>query len=366
MSRVKLSYKSIAKGTMKSIYLEYNPSVKDSRGKRVRYECLNLEIYSNPNTETQIEYNRTIEDIAERIRCERYIKLVQHDFSFLPKARLDEDFLEYFRINGNCHGAKYKSSRLHFEQFCDGKCSFKDINASLCDRFRLYLLRGNGLYHKNHRLSRNTASSYFNAFLGIVQFAYKDNILTEDFSTMVDRITWDHNIKKEYLTTSEIKQLSSTSYEECQELYRAGLFSIYTGLRRSDILALRWENIIFERGRKAYISFTMQKTGTHVQLPLSIQAVKILGSHKSREKVFPNLTATLITTHIDKWIRKAKINKHITFHCFRHTFAMQLLNKGIDIYTIAALLGHKQVASTQNYAKITPQRVLEAIFKMDK
>lgn len=48
MSRVKLSYKSIAKGKMKSIYLEYNPSVKDSRGKRVRYECLNLEIYSNP------------------------------------------------------------------------------------------------------------------------------------------------------------------------------------------------------------------------------------------------------------------------------------------------------------------------------
>ena len=49
-----------------------------------------------------------------------------------------------------------------------------------------------------------------------------------------------------------------------------------------------------------------------------------------------------------------------------HTFVMQLLNKGIDIYTIAALLGHKQVASTQNYAKITPERVLEAIFKMDK
>ena len=52
------------------------------------------------------------------------------------------------------------------------------------------------------------------------------------------------------------------------------------------------------------------------------------------------------------------------FHCFRHTFAMQLLDKGVDIYTITALLGHRQVSSTQNYAKITPKKVLEAIMKI--
>ena len=48
----------------------------------------------------------------------------------------------------------------------------------------------------------------------------------------------------------------------------------------------------------------------------------------------------------------------------RHTFAMQLLDKGVDIYTITALLGHRQVSSTQNYAKITPKKVLEAIMKI--
>ena len=55
---------------------------------------------------------------------------------------------------------------------------------------------------------------------------------------------------------------------------------------------------------------------------------------------------------------------NVTFHCFRHTFAMQLLDKGVDIYTITALLGHRQVSSTQNYAKITPKKVLEAIMKI--
>uniref|UniRef100_UPI0025F88F25 tyrosine-type recombinase/integrase n=1 Tax=Prevotella sp. TaxID=59823 RepID=UPI0025F88F25 len=51
-------------------------------------------------------------------------------------------------------------------------------------------------------------------------------------------------------------------------------------------------------------------------------------------------------------------------HVARHTFAMQLLDKGVDIYTITALLGHRQVSSTQNYAKITPKKVLEAIMKI--
>jgi len=63
---------------------------------------------------------------------------------------------------------------------------------------------------------------------------------------------------------------------------------------------------------------------------------------------------------------RQKIRKHITFHCFRHTFAMQLLDKGVDIYTIAALLGHRQVSSTQNYAKMSSKKMIEAIVKMEK
>ena len=71
----------------------------------------------------KIEQNKTIKEVAETIRCEKYLQLVRHDYSFLAKARLDEDFLEYFRLNGDCHGAKYQSSRLHFERFLKGNAS---------------------------------------------------------------------------------------------------------------------------------------------------------------------------------------------------------------------------------------------------
>ena len=309
---------------MKSIYLEFNPAIHDIKGNSIRYECLNLEIYTNPENSYQFKHNRSVEEIAETIRCERYLQLVRHDYSFLAKARLDEDFLEYFRLNGDCHGAKYQSSRLHFERFCKGQCKFRDINASLCERFRLYLLRTKGLQHTKKKLSKNSASAYFNAFLSIVHFAYRDNILSEDYTTCIEKIKWNHDIPKEYLSSAEIKQLASTPYADNPDVYRAGMFSIYTGLRRSDILALRWENMIF-----------------------------------------PMITESILVTHVDRWISKAKIRKHITFHCFRHTFAMQLLDKGVDIYTIAALLGHRQVSSTQNYAKMTSKKMIEAIVKME-
>ena len=110
MSRVILKYRNISQGKMKSIYLEFNPAIHDIKGNSIRYECLNLEIYTNPENSHQFKHNRSVEEIAETIRCERYLQLVRHDYSFLAKARLDEDFLEYFRMNGDCHGAKYQSS----------------------------------------------------------------------------------------------------------------------------------------------------------------------------------------------------------------------------------------------------------------
>ena len=100
-------------------------------------------------------------------------------------------------------------------------------------------------------------------------------------------------------------------------------------------------------------------------MPLSLPAIRVLGEPKSEGKIFPMITESILTIYIPRWLKKARIRKHITFHSFRHTFAMQLLDKGVDIYTIAALLGHKQVSSTQNNAKMSSKKMVEAIIKME-
>jgi len=57
----------------------------------------------------------------------------------------------------------------------------------------------------------------------------------------------------------------------------------------------------------------------------------------------------------------AGITKNITFHCARHTFAVSLLSKNVDIYTVSKLLGHRELATTQIYAKVMDQKKEEAV-----
>ncbi len=364
MSRVLLKYRKISQGEMQSIYLVFNPAIPNIKGRPVKTECLNLEIYTNPRNQIQAQHNRQIIEIAECVRCTRYLQIVKRDFSFLSQARLDEDFLMYFRMNGDCHGAKYHSARLHFEKFVKKKCSFRDINASLCNKFRLYLIRTTGLHNKK-RLSYNSACSYYNVFLSMVSLAYKDNILSKDFSRYAETLTWNHDTGKEFLSNTEIEQLANTPYDKYPELYTAGMLSIYTGIRRSDILSLQWSNVVKVK-QEIYLKLKIKKTGKSVMLPLSLPAIQVLKPMKKDGKIFPSLTEHILNFHIQRWVKLANIDKHISFHCFRHTFAMQLLDRGVDIYTISLLLGHKQVSSTQNYAKITPLKMSQAIHLLDK
>ena len=93
-------------------------------------------------------------------------------------------------------------------------------------------------------------------------------------------ITWDHTIKKERLTDAEIEAIKNVIFKDL-ELKLAVLLAILTGLRRGDILNLRWENLEKE-GDRYYINIIIQKTGNKVRLPLSKDAEETLGTFKKR------------------------------------------------------------------------------------
>ena len=67
MYRVALRYKTKADGKKKSIYLQFNPPIKDVRGKEIKYEFLNLDLYVNPANTAQKKYNQTVEEVAENL-----------------------------------------------------------------------------------------------------------------------------------------------------------------------------------------------------------------------------------------------------------------------------------------------------------
>ena len=363
MSRVSIRYKEKTNG-MKSVYLQFYPGIRNSKGEIVKYEFLNLEVYSNPKTKDQRLFNKTIEEISESIRCQRYIQIVKRDYNFLGKDNLDGDFLEYFHRNADFHGPKFEAARLHFEEFCGHSCKFKDLSPSLCEKYRFYILHDKHLANCDKSIKHNTASSYFNVFLNIVKLAFKDNIIPDDYTKDVRPIKWNHDINKDYLTVEEIQLLEHMKYDKHPQLPQACLFSIYTGLRRSDILDLKWEHFV-RRGNHVYIEKKIVKTEMFVRLPLSRDALRIIGKRKKEGTVFTELTISILNIHVKRWLELANIRKHITFHCFRHTYAMMLTEKGISTNIISSLLCHKKLSSTQVYSKVTTQMVERTIEQID-
>jgi len=149
-------------------------------------------------------------------------------------------------------------------------------------------------------------------------------------------------------------------------LKRAALFSALTGLRFSDIEKLVWGELEYIEGNGYFIQFKQKKTKGVEMMPISEQAYSLLGERKEpTDKVFEGLTYSAYSNkHLYQWIGGAGITKDITFHCFRHTFATLQLSKGTDIYTVSKMLGHRELKTTQIYAKIIDQTKRDAADKI--
>lgn len=93
-------------------------------------------------------------------------------------------------------------------------------------------------------------------------------------------------------------------------------------------------------------------------MPISEQAFKLCGGPRQPEQlVFEGLpNPSWFSRPLRAWIEKAGIQKHLSFHCFRHTFATLQLANGTDIYTVSKMLGHTNVKTTQVYAKVVDEK----------
>ena len=110
-------------------------------------------------------------------------------------------------------------------------------------------------------------------------------------------------------------------------LKQASLFACMTGLRISDILQLKWSDFEIGPDQGYYIRICTEKTETEATLPISEEALSYYGEPKSEGKVFEDCARGMLTTPLQRWIKRAGITKHITFHCFRHTFANHFIKE---------------------------------------
>lgn len=360
-TKVTLRQREISKGRY-SLYLDFYPAIRIPETMQMsRREYLGIYIHAKPRTEIEKEYNREMLTKAEAIRAIRVQSIINENFGFLDKNKRNADFLDYFYQLSTRKDPKWSMVYAHFEKFVKGKCSFGDVTVDLCRKFRAYLLFADQLKSTKLKVSQNSAAGYFSTFRSLLKIAYRDKLINENINEFLESIDIK-DTKKEYLTLDELKILSETPCD-IPVLKTASLFSCLTGLRISDILKLDWSEIVFASDGEYCMRLCTEKTETETTLPISLEALQLCGE-RSTGKVFKGLERNMTQQPLKSWITSAGIDKNITFHCFRHTFATLQIALGTDIYTVSKMLTHKNVSTTQIYADLVNSKKRESANKI--
>lgn len=348
-----------------SLYLDFK-----EHGVRKK-EALNLYVYNNPKTKTEQFENKKTMELVERMRAEKTITLQDHQYGTKRIDTSDKNFMDYFqektneRFNSAGNYGNWDSVLKHLKKCFGNTLKMSELNAESCNNFKLYLdtkARTKG----KQPLSQNSKYSYLNKLKACLKLAYKEKLISENLSDYIKGFKQGEP-DREYLTFEEIEQLAAT---DCMYpvLKNAFIFSCLTGIRWSDIQRLTWENLRFSEKRGYELSFRQQKTGGKEYLPISEQAVALLGERRpDDERLFVGLKySAYMNVGLYKWIADAGIKKKITFHCARHTHAVLLLENGTDIYTVSKMLGHREIKTTQIYAKIVDSKKIDAVRSIPK
>jgi len=178
--------------------------------------------------------------------------------------------------------------------------------------------------------------------------------------------------KHTFLMPEEMEKLEELSSKGCtqevEHVLDAFLFCCYTGLRYSDFVNLKEDNIVLIDGQE-WMVFRTVKTGIEVKLPLYLlfegKALKMLGKYQGHLNAFFALKSNTLVNYMLKTVGKlAGIDKHFSFHSARHTNATLLIYKGANITTVQKLLGHRNIATTQIYSEVMAQTVVKDLAKI--
>ncbi|PKB18536.1 site-specific integrase [Flavobacterium sp. 5] len=359
-----------------TLYLDFFPPIYNAKTHEFsRREYLGLYLVSKPKNNIDKAMNSENLHKAEMI-CANRLNVLNKQQIYTPfeqeRLRLQEigekSFLQYIKqtaeIKTGNNAEIWKYAIIHFEKFLKNEdILMQEIDVTIIEDFREYILKAKCLKKKDQFLAQNTALSYFNKIKATLRKAYKKGLLQTDINAAVDSIK-EQESQRNFLTMEEASRLFRTPCKK-EIVKRVCMFSLLTGIRYSDIAKLTWEEVQYSKSEGYYIRFKQQKTDRPVTLPISQEAFEFLGEKEAQSKrVFYDLKKWDVDRLLPIWIKDASIEKHITFHCFRHTYATLQMAAGTDIFTVSKMLGHKNIKTTQIYTKIIDEKKRETTNKI--
>lgn len=368
----KLQQKELSDGRY-SLYLEYylgrkqwvdeetgETKVKHDRKK----ESLNLYLITNPRTPLERQSNKQTLDLAKEIRAEREQELKADRTGKRIKANNRINFLDYFQAYIDNYTKKdvrmIEGSFNRFKDFLKEEYPIYQ-NSIKPDQLSKDMIT-NFVEYLESKSTGEGARGYYQRFKKVIKYAVEHDVIIKNPCEGIVCKVDDEVLKKDVLSLEEMEKLINTTYtNQNPEIRRAFIFCLYTGLRFCDVVDIKYSSVDYSN---KLLKFEQLKTKGHsnnswVNIPLNDGLLSLIGEKPKQDDKSKNVdtnifnlpSSTMCLKALKRWTKRAEIDKHITWHCARHSFAVNILNNGANIKTVASLLGHSGLKHTEKYTR---------------
>ena len=333
-----------------------------------RKENLQLYLIAKPRTPVERQKNKETLELAAKIRAEREQQFKESMLGYRLKKDRNINFLDYYQAYIDSYTKKdlrmIKIALNRFKDFLKEQYPLYEfgikpdlITKDMMEQFVEYL---------QSRSVGEGAKSIYQRFKKVVRYAIDHEVMLKDPCKGVVCKVDEQILRKDVLSMDEIQSLIQCHYDnENPNVRRAFILCLYCGLRFCDVKDLTYKNIDYTN---RLLKFEQNKTKGHsahsgVVIPLNDGLLSLIGEvpEDLDTSIFNLPSYESCCKSVKRWVKRAGINKHISWHCARHSFAVNILNNGANIKTVASLLGHSGLKHTEKYTRAVDKLKEEAI-----
>ncbi len=303
-------------------------------------------------------FNGTYEEaVIYEEALKQHLSIKNQQIIYKTINEIYSEYMEYVRLHQS--KSTYKTKKYCIKNIVSffGEYSFDMITPQLIDAYKVKRLKE----LKGKNLDGNRAINMELMFLSnMSRFAYERKY-AESYLKEIKKLPYRPRLPEPLEQEDVLRFLEEAKKNPV--CYALVLCLYHAGMRKSEALNLKWSDIYFDYG---FIKITKSKGNKDRFIPLTNEFREaLLALPRNAEYVFVNEKTGKLLTNVDRITRriaqKAGINRKVKPHQLRHTFATHLLEKGIDLRVIQALLGHEDISTTTIYTKVNLIKLKEAI-----